>query len=174
MTDESELCPIDAHLLRQAASCLDALCTAGLTVVTAESCTAGLLAAVLSDAPGSAEHLQGGFITYTKESKCEVLGLPRELIDRHGVVSMEVAVALAEAGLAHSPADISVAVTGVAGPEPDDESNPVGLVYLACARRGHRTACSRQSFGDIGRGQVRYAAIDAALRLLDETARGRG
>ena len=107
-----------------------------VTIVTAESCTGGLLAAALSRAPGAATHLHGGFVAYTKEMKKAVLGVPRDLLQTRGAVNEEVALAMALGALARSPATASVAITGVAGPEPDEDGNPVGLVYCAVAHRG--------------------------------------
>ena len=100
---------------------------------------------VLSEAPGAAEYLDGGFVTYTSEQKCEALGLDPRLIDEYGAVSAEVADAMARGALEASQADIAVSVTGVAGPEPDERGNPVGLVYLACARGPRALALRRPS-----------------------------
>jgi nicotinamide-nucleotide amidase len=139
----------------------------GLTVITAESCTGGLLAAVLSEAPGAAEHLQGGFVVYTDEHKQAALAVPPELLQREGAVSEAVARALAEGALTHSNADVSVAITGVAGPAKDKDGNPVGLVHFAAARRDAGTIHREKRFGDIGRGNIRYQSIVEALRLLE-------
>jgi PncC family amidohydrolase len=106
---------------------------------------------VLSEAPGAAEYLDGGFVTYTPEQKCTALKL-----DEYGAVSAQVADAMARAALYCSQADIAVSVTGVAGPEPDEHGNPVGLVYLACARKDGRCIDVKRRFGDIGRSRVRY------------------
>ena len=97
-----------------------------LTLVTAESCTSGLLAAVLSEAPGAAELLHGGFVTYTKCHKTIALGVPEALLTRKGAVCPEVAAAMAQGALARSAADLATAITGVAGPSPDEDGNPVG------------------------------------------------
>jgi nicotinamide-nucleotide amidase len=108
----------------------------GLTLVTAESCTAGRLAAVLAEAPGAGKHLHGGFITYTKDMKHHVLGVDARLLREKSAVCAEVAEAMAAGALHASPADVAVAITGVAGPEPDEDGNPVGLVFCASAKRG--------------------------------------
>jgi len=108
----------------------------GLTLVTAESCTAGRLAAVLSDAPGAAEQFHGGFVTYTKPAKAQLLGVDEMLLREKGAVCAEVAEAMAAGALLRSTADVAVSVTGVAGPEPDEDGNPVGLIYCAGAKRG--------------------------------------
>lgn len=96
----------------------------GLTIVTAESCTAGKLAALLSEAPGAAERLHGSFVAYTKANKTRALGVLESLLGEKGAVCPEVAVSMAQGALARSPADIAVAITGVAGPEPDEDGNP--------------------------------------------------
>ena len=157
---------IDQELIDCAVRALDQLKCAGLKVVTAESCTGGLIATVLSEAPGAAEHLDGGFVAYTAEHKSLALRVDKRLIDRYGAVSPEVAEAMARGALACSEADIAVSVTGVAGPEPDQRGNPIGLVYLACARRGGDCVGIRRDFGDIGRSRVRYETAVAALDLV--------
>ena len=137
-----------------------------LTIVTAESCTAGMLSTILSEAPGAAEHLHGGFVTYTKENKIKSLGVSEHLVTRKGAVCAEVAIAMAEGALKRSPADLAVAVTGVAGPEPDEDGNPVGRVCIAVARRGHETSHFERNYGDIGRDAVRRRAVADALSEL--------
>ena len=133
--DELDFVQIDRKLIERAVEALERAKCAGLRVVTAESCTGGLIATVLSEAPGAAEYLDGGFVTYTPEQKCTALKLDPKLIEQYGAVSAQVADAMARAALDCSQADIAVSVTGVAGPEPDERGNPVGLVYLACARK---------------------------------------
>jgi nicotinamide-nucleotide amidase len=106
-----------------------------LSIVTAESCTAGKLAVLLSGAPGAAEHLHGSFVAYTKANKAAyALGVPNNLLCERGAVCREVVAAMAEGALARSPADVAVSITGVAGPDPDEDGNPVGLVYIGLAR----------------------------------------
>jgi len=139
---------------------------AKLTIITAESCTSGLLATVLSEAPGAATILHGGFVTYTKEHKRVALGVPEELLRAQGAVCDAVACAMAEGALARSTADLAAAITGVAGPEPDDDGNPVGRVYIAAARRGRKVECLRKDYGAIGRDAVRQAAIADAIAAL--------
>jgi nicotinamide-nucleotide amidase len=162
-----EFTQIDQPLVKRAAAVMDLAKKRDLSLITAESCTGGLLAAVLSDAPGAAEHLQGGFVVYTEEHKQAALAVPPELLQREGAVSEAVARALAEGALTHSNADVSVAITGVAGPAKDDDDNPVGLVHFAAARRGIGTIHREKRFGDIGRGEVRYRSIVEALGLLE-------
>jgi nicotinamide-nucleotide amidase len=141
-----------------------------LTIVVAESCTAGLLCQVLSDAPGAAEHFHGGFVTYTKEHKARALGVPSRLLQEKGAVCREVACAMAEGALLHSTADLAVAITGVAGPEPDEDGNPVGLTCFAVARRGRPTRDFERRYGNIGRAAVRQRAVADALAALAEAA----
>jgi len=108
----------------------------GQMLVTAESCTGGLIAATCTEVAGSSAWFERGFVTYSNESKTGLLGVPAELIERHGAVSEEVARAMAAGALAHSRADIAVSVTGVAGPSGGSEAKPVGTVWLAWAERG--------------------------------------
>ena len=144
--------------------------TRGLSIVTAESCTSGLLASVLSESPGAAELLHGGFVTYTKQNKTTALGVPEELLQREGAVNAEVP-ALEEGALERSPAELAAAITGVAGPSPDEDGNPVGLVFIAVARRGFPTAYLARDYGNIGRDAVRESAIADALAALSRVAR---
>lgn len=108
----------------------------GQLLATAESCTGGLIAASCTELAGSSAWFERGFVTYSNESKTELLGVPAALIAEHGAVSAEVAKAMASGALAHSRADIAVAVTGVAGPSGGSEAKPVGTVWLAWAERG--------------------------------------
>ena len=161
---------IDQRLVGRAVDALETARRTGLKVVTAKSCTGGLVATVLSEAPGAAEHFVGGFVTYTAREKCIALKLDENLIDKYGAVSIEVAVAMAEGALACSDADIAVSVTGVAGPEPDERGNPIGLVYFACARRGGTCERVKREFGDIGRSKVRYQSALESLGLIARAA----
>src|SRR5437764_4458500 len=140
-----------------------------LTIITAESCTSGLLATVLSEAPGAATILHGGFVTYTKEHKRVALGVPEEVLRAKSAVCDEVACAMAEGALARSTADLAAAITGVAGPEPDDDGNPVGRVFIAVARRGREAICFQKDYGAIGRDAVRDAAMAGAIAALKRT-----
>jgi nicotinamide-nucleotide amidase len=158
---------IDAALIQRGVESLGRAKRSGLRVVTAESCTGGLIALVLSEAPGAAEHLEGGFVVYTPAQKCAALRLDSAMIDKHGAVSAEVARAMALGALLNSDADIALSVTGVAGPEPDERGNPVGLVYFACARRNGPCESVERQFGDIGRSRIRYEAACEGLRLIE-------
>ncbi len=168
--DELDYVEIDQPLVELAVKALDSAERRKLRVVTAESCTGGLIATVLSEAPGAADYFDGAFVCYTADHKCAALELDPKLIERCGVVSKQVAIAMANGALDHSDADVAVAVTGVAGPERDEDGNPVGLVYLACIRRDGDSVCVKRTFGDIGRSQIRYQAASDALALLAEVA----
>ena len=156
---------IDAATLREAEALLQACGTARLRIATAESCTGGLIAATLTAIAGSSDVVERGFVTYSNAAKTEMLGVPAELIARVGAISEEVARAMAEGALAHSPADLAVSVTGVAGPGGGTAAKPVGLVWFGCVRRGRAASTVRHHFpGD--RTEVRRAAVAEALRLL--------
>jgi nicotinamide-nucleotide amidase len=173
MQEKIEFPRIDAALIERATRFIDMARQCACTIVTAESCTGGLLAAVLAEAPGAAKQLQGGFVTYTKDQKTIALGVPRALLARETAVSEGVARSMAEGALTRSIADLSAAITGVAGPEPDEDGNPVGLVHFAAARRGGQTLHEERRFGDIGRGELLYQAVMTALDLLERSAAAR-
>jgi nicotinamide-nucleotide amidase len=137
-----------------------------LRIATAESCTGGLIAACLTEIPGSSDVFERGFVVYSNAAKTEMLGVPTALIDRHGAVSPQVAVAMAEGALKHSRAQLAVAVTGIAGPGGGSPGKPVGLVHLALARAGGATMNRELRLGEIGREAVRMLSVDAALGLL--------
>ncbi len=145
---------------------LEACREAGVMLVTAESCTGGLVAGALTEIAGSSDVVERGFVTYSNESKSQMLGVPAELIAEHGAVSGPVARAMAEGALARSEAQVSIAVTGVAGPGSDSEAKPAGLVHLAAARAGAGVIHEKHTFGDIGRDAVRRATVAAALDLI--------
>ena len=167
MAQQVNFTRIDEAVVTRASEVLDLICRQGLSVVTAESCTGGLIAAVLSEAPDANEHLHGGFVVYIKPNKTAALGVPAEVLAREAAVCRTVACAMAEGALQRSPADVAVSVTGVAGPEPDDDGNPVGFVHLAVARRGSLMLHEVRNFGEAGRAEVRYQAVMAALALLE-------
>jgi nicotinamide-nucleotide amidase len=172
MQEKLEFPRIDTALIKRAAEVVKRAKECRCSIVTAESCTGGLLAAVLAEAPGAARQLQGGFVTYTKDQKTIALGIPRALFERESAVSEAVARAMAEGALGRSIADVSVSITGVAGPESDEDGNPVGLVHIAAARRAGATLHQEHRFGDIGRGEVLYQTVMAALDLLERCATG--
>jgi nicotinamide-nucleotide amidase len=138
----------------------------GLMLATAESCTGGLVAALITSVAGSSAVFERGFVTYANSAKTESLGVAAILLAHHGAVSAEVAGAMAIGALAHSHADISLAVTGVAGPAGGSPEKPVGLVYLARANRNGEIAVVEKRFGDLGRAAIRFASVEAALDLL--------
>lgn len=138
------------------------------SIVTAESCTAGALATLLADTPGAGTCFLGGFVTYAKTCKTQLLGIPRALIQVHTAVSREVAEEMAKGALAASSADIAIAVTGVLGPEPDEDANPVGLIHLAAAARGGALHHIEVRSQDTSRSDNRKRALSEALRLLDQ------
>ncbi len=148
-----------------AAEVLEACHRAGLRLVTAESCTGGLVAGALTSIPGSSEVYDLGFVVYSNKAKRELLGVPERLIASAGAVSEEVARAMADGAIARSEATLSVAVTGIAGPGGATPGKPVGLVHIAAARTGHPTIHERHLFeGD--RDAIRMQSVDAALDLL--------
>lgn len=134
-----------------------------LSLATAESCTGGMLASLLTDVQGVAHAFDRGFVTYSEESKTETLGVPADLIRDKGAVSREVAVAMAEGALARSRAAIALAVTGFA-----DKGEEPGLVHFACARAGRKTAHREEHFGPVGRGATRIACMRVAVEMMTE------
>lgn len=137
----------------------------GLMLATAESCTGGMIAAAITDVPGSSAVLDRGFITYSNEAKSEMLGVPLETIARYGAVSRLVARAMAEGALARSRADIAVSVTGIAGPSGGTAQKPVGLVWFGLAVQGGQTRTERRVFASGDRTFVRMRATELALTL---------
>ncbi|WP_337180980.1 CinA family protein [Shinella sp.] len=140
----------------------------GLTIATAESCTAGLIAGAITEIAGSSNAFDRGFVTYSNAAKQQMIGVSGETLKAHGAVSRPTALEMAEGALFHSNADISVAVTGIAGPGGGSEEKPVGLVHLAAARKGRETLHREMRYGDIGRGAVRLATVRTALEMLVE------
>jgi nicotinamide-nucleotide amidase len=155
-----------ANMSRLAERTLEVVAQRNASIVTAESCTAGKLAAVLSGAPGAAERLHGSFVTYTKANKTKSLGVSADLLQHKGAVCREVAVAMAEGALVRSPATLAVSITGVAGPDPDEDGNPVGLVCIAIARIDADTVHLERRYGDLGREAVQERAMADALAAL--------
>lgn len=153
-------------LERMAHGLLERACERELMLATAESCTGGLLASLLTDVEGASHAFERGFVVYSEDAKCELLGVAREDLDDCGAVSREVAVAMAEGAIRRSKADVALAVTGFAGPGGEDDE--VGLVHFACARRDGPTVHRAEHFGDAGRGPVRVACIRVALEMMAE------
>ncbi len=157
-------------LKQRAEALLERYRRAGLMIVTAESCTGGLIAGCLTEIAGSSDVVERGFVTYSNAAKTEVLGVPAELIARVGAVSAEVAEAMARGALARSQADVAVAATGIAGPGGATEGKPVGLVFLGGCRRG-AAPTSQRFVVDGDRAKVRLASVEAALDLLERASR---
>ena len=139
-----------------------------LRIATAESCTGGLVAALLTEIPGSSDVVERGFVTYSNEAKQELLGVSEETLREHGAVSEPTARAMALGALKNSRADVAVSITGVAGPGGGSAAKPVGLVHFGCAGPGERVVTLERRFGDLGRGAVRRAALIEALALLEQ------
>ena len=159
---------IDGELSAATKNLFDLLRGRKLTLVTAESCTGGLIAAAITEIPGSSEVLERGFVTYSNAAKEGDLGVAKEILQRYGAVSEATARAMAEGALEHSLADLSVSVTGIAGPSGGSAEKPVGLVHFAAARRGATTLHREIRFGDLGRAEVRRRSVLAAFALLNE------
>jgi len=139
-----------------------------LMIATAESCTGGLIAAALTNVAGSSDVVERGFVTYSNEAKTEMLGVDKDLILVHGAVSEPVARAMCEGALEHSNADLTVSVTGVAGPGGGTEDKPVGTVHVAVASPNSTTSHALLQFGDIGRENIRHKTMLAAFSMLLE------
>lgn len=153
------------HLDEQAERLMHRLCDANLTVATAESCTGGMLAALLTDIEGAGHGFDRGFVTYTKDAKAEQLGISRDVLDRNDAVSEVVARAMAEGALTRSKAHIAISVTGFAGPAgPGHEE---GLVHFALARRSRSTRHREEHFGAVGRGAIRVKSLKTMLEMLE-------
>ncbi len=153
-------------LLDRAALLIDDAAARRLRIVCAESCTGGLLSAILTEIAGSSAVFERGFVTYSNQAKSELLGVPGDLIADNGAVSEAVARMMAEGALKESRANISISITGVAGPGGGTPMKPVGTVHFASARENHPMRHERRDFGDIGRAAIRLAAVETALEML--------
>lgn len=138
----------------------------GLKIALAESCTGGLIAALLTEIPGSSLVFERGFVTYSNDAKHESLGVSASLLAEKGAVNEQVVREMATGALKNSRADVAVAVSGVAGPKGGSEERPVGLVHFACAGPQGRLVHVERRFGDLGRAKVRLATVHQALELL--------
>ena len=164
-----------APALIERAAALLALCRdRGLKLVTAESCTGGLVVGLLTEIPGSSAVVERGFVVYSNLAKQEMLSVPEATLARWGAVSAATAYAMAEGALAHSAADLAVAITGVAGPDGGTAEKPVGLVQFASARRGGASNGLERRFGPLSRSAIRLAAVETALEMLETVARQAG
>jgi nicotinamide-nucleotide amidase len=138
----------------------------GARLATAESCTGGLICALLTEIAGSSDVVERGFVTYSNKAKRDLLGVPNAIITRQGAVSKSVVCAMVEGALARADAEVAVAVTGIAGPGGGSPDKPVGLVHIAALRSGGHPVHEEHRFGDIGRQEVRVKTVEAALLLL--------
>ena len=161
---------LDQELRDRAVSLLELCKSRHLTIATAESCTGGLLAAVLTDIPGSSAVVDRGFVTYTNESKQQMIGVPPPTIEKFGAVSRETAEAMAKGTLAHAQVELAVSITGIAGPTGAMPGKPIGLVHFAAASRSGRMIHHDRKFGDIGRSEVRRKSVLQAMAMLTELA----
>jgi len=154
------------NLVNQAATVLDAARAADVQLTAAESCTGGLIMGCLTEVAGCSDVVERGFVTYTNQSKHEMLGVDEEILATLGAVSEPVARAMAEGAIRITPAHASVAVTGIAGPTGGSAEKPVGLVHIASAREGAETLHKECRFGNVGRSEVRRLTVENALDLL--------
>jgi nicotinamide-nucleotide amidase len=160
----------DTPLAQQLADLADALKARGWMLASAESCTGGLIAAACTSLAGSSDWFERGIVSYSNAAKTQLLGVPAALMDAHGAVSAEVSRAMAEGALARSPAQLAVAVTGIAGPGGATPGKPVGTVWIAIAVRGRPTVATLlQLHGD--RAAVREQSVAWALQALNDTLR---
>lgn len=141
-----------------------------LRIVTAESCTGGLLAALFTEISGSSKVFERGFITYSNRAKEEMLGVPGDLLADYGAVSEPVARMMVEGALENSRANIGIAVTGIAGPGGGTPMKPVGTVHLACLRENRAVVHEMLQLGDIGRSAIREETVARALEMIQEMA----
>ncbi len=163
------------ELILLAQRTLDACLARKLKIVTAESCTGGLLAGALTENAGSSLVFERGFVTYSNEAKQELLGVPAEIIAAHGAVSAETAEAMANGALERSRAQLAAAITGIAGPDGGTEEKPVGLVHFALAQSERPTLLAQRHFAapkgkPLTRIDIRRLAVQTALQLLLEAA----
>jgi nicotinamide-nucleotide amidase len=160
----------EQDLIEPARALFDLCRAKKLTIAAAESCTGGLLAATLTEIPGSSQVFDRGFVTYSNDAKIGMLGVPVDLLETFGAVSREAAQAMASGALAQAGVDLAVAITGIAGPGGALPGKPVGLVHVAVASRGGRRSHQARHFGDIGRAGVRRESVRQALAMLQELA----
>ncbi|MDP1700177.1 MAG: CinA family protein [Aestuariivirga sp.] len=154
-------------LEQRAAALLDKCRGREVKIATAESCTGGMVAALLTSIAGSSDVFDCGFVTYSNEAKILMLGVSPEIIAEFGAVSRECALAMAHGAILKSAATLAVSITGIAGPGGGSEAKPVGLIHFACARRNGATLHREERLGDIGRDGVRKASVEVALDILE-------
>ena len=159
---------LPADLIEEARLLIESMRSRSLKLATAESCTGGLIAAILTEIPGASNVVERGFVTYSNAAKIGMLGVDPELLVRHGAVSAEVACAMAEGALRSSAANVAASVTGIAGPGGGTDGKPVGLVHFAVARSGVPARHRECHFGDLGRSAIRFEAVRETFRFLGE------
>ena len=160
---------LPAELVDMARKVVEANRAARRKITVAESCTGGLVAAALTEIPGSSDVLEAAVVTYSNEAKVDLLGVSQDLVETFGAVSIAVAWGMAQAALRRTGADVAVAITGIAGPGGGSVQKPVGTVVFARARRGadpEEVVADRKDFGNLGRGGIRLQAALCALELL--------
>lgn len=140
----------------------------GFKLTTAESCTGGLVAAAITDIPGSSDVFDRGFVTYSNNAKMALLGVSKDILAKHGAVSAACAKAMAEGALKAAGTDLAVSITGIAGPGGGSPEKPVGLVFMAAADRTGKFHARECRFGDLGRDEVRKRSVIAAFALIEE------
>jgi nicotinamide-nucleotide amidase len=160
---------IDDTLVRRAEITVQRLRKGCLSLVTAESCTAGLISAILSQVDGAGDVLQGSFVAYSKDHKAQALGVARDVMQREGTVNSTVVAQMLQGALERSPAEIGVAVSGVLGPSDDEDGNPVGLVYIAVQRKGQEAKVQRHDYGRRPHDQLRRQVVLDAFALIEGT-----
>ncbi len=158
--------------LSRTAALISACRDARFLVATAESCTGGLLAALITAIPGSSDVFERGFVTYSNAAKIESLGVESRILEQFGAVSSETARQMATGALIHSTANIALSITGIAGPGGGTPEKPVGLVHFGVARRDGVIITIERRFGDLGRDAVRFAAVVMAVELLSDAVQG--
>ena len=160
------------ELVEAAQRVIEANRARGKKIAVAESCTAGLVSAALTEIPGSSDVFEAGFVTYSNDAKMDLLDISLDVIETFGAVSIAVAWGMAQGALNRTRADTAVAITGIAGPQGGSDNKPVGTVVFARARRNadpEEVVADRREFGDLGRGGVRLQAALCALELLMPT-----
>jgi nicotinamide-nucleotide amidase len=161
---------IDEELQAAARRVLEACRAKNLKLALAESCTGGLVAAAVTEIAGSSDVFDRAFVPYSNAAKQTMLGVPAAVLESNGAVSRETAEAMAAGALERSGADLSAAVTGVAGPGGGTAEKPIGLVHFAAARRGGRLVHRERRYGDLGRAEIRRRSVLEALAMLEELA----
>lgn len=146
------------------------LAASNLTVTSVESCTGGMIAAAITDVAGSSAVFRYGYVTYANQAKIDLVGVRAQTIETHGAVSKQCVIEMAQGGLKHAGADISIAVSGIAGPSGGSAEKPEGLVWFALAQTGKATVTEHHVFTPLGRGNVRRAACHHALGMIARAA----